>query len=56
MTDHVHVQDAMPMQTVYNGLWCHTDSRDEELGAAVDDDADEFVKLALSVVVAFYFC
>jgi hypothetical protein len=29
-----------------------TDGRDEELGTAVDDDADELVELALCVIVA----
>jgi hypothetical protein len=29
-----------------------TDSRDEEFGARIDDDIDEFVELALGVIVA----
>lgn len=52
MTDHVHVEDAVLVQTVDNSLGWDTDSRDEELSARVDDNRDELIELALGVVVA----
>ena len=55
VTDHVHVQDSGLVQTLHDTLRGHTHSRDEELGSAVDDDGDEFVELALGVVVAIKF-
>ena len=33
-------------------FWRDADGADEELGTAVDDDADEFVELAFGVIVA----
>ena len=40
------------MKLVDNGLGRNTDSGDEEAGAALDDDIDEFVELSLCVIVA----
>ena len=52
VADHVHVEDAMLVQSVDDGLWRYTDSRDEKLSTTIDDNADELVELALGVVVA----
>lgn len=52
VANHVHVQDAMLVQLLDDGLGRDTDGADEESGTALDDDVDEFVKLALGVVVA----
>jgi hypothetical protein len=52
VTNHVHVQDAMLVEPINNGLGGNTDGGDEELSAALDDDIDEFVELSLCVVVA----
>jgi hypothetical protein len=51
VTDHVHVEDARLVEAVDNMLGWDTDSGDEELGAAVDDDAHELVEFALSIIV-----
>lgn len=51
-TNHVHVEHAVLVQLVDDSLGGHTDSRDEELRARVNDDVDQFVELALGVVVA----
>ena len=40
------------MQLVYNSLRRHSNSRDEELSAGVDDDVDKLVQLALCVILA----
>ena len=50
--DHVHVEDAGFVQTVDDVLGGDADGGDEELGAVVDDDADEVVEFAFGVVVA----
>ena len=52
VSDHVHVENAGLMQLLDDGLGWYADSADEELGTGVDDDVDEFVELALGVVVA----
>ena len=52
VSNHVHIQDAILVQSVDNGLGWDTDGGDEELGATIDDDANELVELALCVVVA----
>jgi hypothetical protein len=52
VSDHVHVKDAGLVESVNDVLWGDTDGGDEELRAAVDDDVDELVKLALGVVIA----
>lgn len=52
VTDHVHGEDTGAVQTVDDSLGGNTDGGDEELRAALDDDVDELVKLALGIVVA----
>lgn len=52
MSNHVHIEDAILVQTIDDVLRWHTYSRDEEFGAGFDDDVYEFVELALGVVVA----
>jgi hypothetical protein len=52
VADHVHVEDAGRVQFLDDGFGRNADGADEELGAAVDDDVDELVELALGVVVA----
>lgn len=52
VADHVHVENAGGMELLDNGLGGDTDGADEQLGAALDDDVDEFIELALGVVVA----
>lgn len=47
-----YVKDAVLVELLNNGAGRNTDSADEELGARVDDDVDELVKLALCVVIA----
>lgn len=42
----------MAVESVDDSLRGDTDSGDEELSAALDDDVDKFVELALGVVVA----
>ena len=52
VADHVHVEDAGFVEAFDNMLGWNTDGGDEEFGAAVDDDADKFVKFAFGVVIA----
>jgi len=52
VADHVHVEDSVAVESVDNVLRGDTDSGDEELSAALDDDVDEFVEFPLGVVVA----
>jgi len=52
VTDHVHVEDAVLVELVNDGLGWDTNGRDEETGARLDDDVDEVIELALGVVVA----
>jgi hypothetical protein len=52
VADHVHVEDAGLVQLVDDGLGGHTDGADEQLGAGLDDDVDEAIELALSVIIA----
>lgn len=40
------------MEALDDMLGRYTDGRDKEFGAAVDDDADEFVEFAFGIVVA----
>lgn len=40
------------MESVDDMLWGDANGGDEELGSAVDDDADELVELAFCVIVA----
>ena len=39
------------MQSLDDGLGRHADGANEELGALLDDDADELVEVAFGVVV-----
>ena len=50
--DHVHVDDAGLVEPVDDGLGGHTDSRNKQLSAGLDDDVDKLIELALGVVVA----
>lgn len=52
VADHVHAEDAGTVEALDDCLGGDTDGGDEELGAALDDDVDELVELALGVVVA----
>jgi len=52
MANHVHVEDAVFVQFIDNMLRWYTDSRDKEFGTRIDDDIDEFIELALGVIVA----
>lgn len=52
VADHVHIKDSSRVQSVNDMLWWHTDGRDEQLGAALDNNGDQLVKLSLGVVVA----
>jgi hypothetical protein len=52
VADHVHIEDASLVEAVNDRFWRHTDSRDEELCLAVNDDADQLVEFALGIVVA----
>lgn len=54
VADHVHVDDAIGMELVDNSLGRHTDGRDKELGALLDNDIDQLVELTLGVIVAVY--
>jgi hypothetical protein len=51
MANHVHVENSIFVKFIDNGLGRNTDGRDEELSAALNDDVDKFVKLALCVIV-----
>jgi hypothetical protein len=50
-TDHVHAENAVLVELVDDVLGGNTDGADKELGALLDDNVDELVKLALGVVV-----
>jgi hypothetical protein len=50
--DHVHVDDAIGVELVDDGLGGHTDGGDEKLGALLDNNVHELVELTLCVVVA----
>lgn len=52
VANHVHVDDAVGVQLVDDGLGGDANGRDEDLGALLDDDVDELIELALCVVVA----
>ena len=53
VSDHVHVEDAGGVEAADDMGGRDADGGDEEFGARVDDDGDEFVELAFCVVVAF---
>ena len=50
--DHVHVEDSGFVQALDHVDWRHADGGDEEFGARVDYDRDEFVEFSFCVVVA----
>lgn len=52
VADHVHVEDAGFVELVDDFFGGHADGGDEEAGAGVDGDLDEFVEFAFGVVVA----
>ena len=52
VSNHVHVENARFVESVDDMLWGDANGGDEELGSAVDDDADELVELAFCVIVA----
>lgn len=52
VTDHVHVEDAVLVELINDGLGRNADGGNEELAAGLDDDVNELVKLALGVIVA----
>lgn len=52
VANHVHVENSMLVKPVNDSLGRDTDGGDEELGAALDNDIDEFVQLAFCVVIA----
>lgn len=52
VADHVHVEDAGVVETIDDMLGWDTDGGDEQLCAAVNDDAHKLVELALSIIVA----
>lgn len=52
VANHVHVENASFVEFLDHGLGSNTDGADEQLGTALDDDVDEFVELALGVVIA----
>ena len=52
VADHVHVEDPGFVELVDDLLGWDTNGGDEETGAGVDDDVNEFAELALGVVVA----
>lgn len=52
VANHVHVEDAGLVQLLDDVLGGHADGADEQLGAGLDDDVDEAIKLALGVVIA----
>jgi hypothetical protein len=52
VADHVHVKYAGFVETIDDMLRWHADGGDEQLGAAIDDDAHKLVEFALSIIVA----
>jgi hypothetical protein len=52
VTDHVHVENAVLVELFDDFLGRNANGGDKELSTRVDDDIDELVQLALSVVVA----
>ena len=52
VANHVHAEDTSAVELLNDSLGGNTNSRDEELGAALDNDIDELVELALSIVIA----
>jgi hypothetical protein len=52
MSNHVHVENACFVESVDDMFRWDTNGGDEELGTAVDDDADELVELAFCVIIA----
>ena len=50
VTDHVHVQNAVGVEFVNYVFWRDADGGDEELRATFDDDVDEFIQTAFSIV------
>lgn len=52
VADHVHVEDAVLVELLDDVLGGDTDGGNEELGAGLDDDVNQLVKLALGVIVA----
>jgi hypothetical protein len=51
VADHVHDQDASLMQSLDHVRWRHSDRGDKQLGLLLNHNADELIKLAMSVVV-----
>ena len=52
VADHIHVEDAVLVESVDDVLGRNANSRDEELGAGVYDDGDEVIQFAFRVVIA----
>ena len=52
MADHVHVQNTGLVKSFNHIFGRNAHSRHEKLGAAINDYADEFIKLAFSVIIA----
>jgi hypothetical protein len=48
---HVHDKNVVLVEALNDVLGRHTDGTDKELGALLDDNVDELIKLALGVVV-----
>lgn len=51
VSDHVHVQHALAVQSVHDAFRWDSDGRDEQLRAALYDDVDELIERPLCVVV-----
>jgi hypothetical protein len=52
VSNHVHVNDTGVVKTVDNMLRWHTNSGNEKLSTAFDDDGDELIQFALGIIVA----
>lgn len=52
VTDHVHVEYSGLVKLFDNVLWWHTDGANKQSSTRIDDDLNEVVEFALSIVVA----
>jgi len=53
---HVHNQNASFVKTLHCSIWRHSDGADKELRAVLDRYFDQFVELAVCVVVVCLAC
>lgn len=50
MTDHVHIQYAMAVESGHDMLGSNSHGRDEQFGTAINDDINEFIECSSGII------